>query len=122
MSTTINTGVTTTVTTLARVAKDAEAKGSTIPDLLLHEYLIAMRAEAKAKTAKEALANAMREYMTSEAVTALESVEAKAITYPVKNRGEFDKDGLERDHPAVFARYYTPGDGTHEAFKVTPKA
>lgn len=122
MTTTINTGVTTTVTTLARATKVAEDKGSTIPDILLHEYLIAMRAEAKAKASKDALAAAMKEYMTSEAVDALESVEAKALRYEVSNRGSFDAEGLERDHPAVYARYYTPGDGSHPAFKVTPKA
>lgn len=115
-------GVTTTVTTLANAAQTAQAKGSTIPDILLHEYLIAERAENKAKESKDRLAAAMKEYMKAEKVTELESAEARAITYPVKNRADFDREGLERDHPAIYAQYYTAGVGTHPAFKVTPKA
>ena len=122
MTTTTTAGVTTTVTTLANAAQTAQAKGSTIPDILIHEYLIAERAMDRAEEAKKRLTAAMKEYMKAEKVTELESAEGKAITYPVKNRADFDREGLERDHPAIYAQYYTPGVGTHPAFKVTPKA
>jgi hypothetical protein len=122
MTSTQTAGVTTTQTTLARVAEAAVLKGSTIPDLLLHEYVLSMRAEARAKKSKDALAAAIKEYMTSEAVNEVESDEAKAIRFDVANQGKFDTAGLERDHPAVFQRYYTPSDGVHSAFKVTPRA
>lgn len=122
MTTKTNTGVTTTVTTLARATKAAEDKGTTIPDILLHEVLIAMRAEAKAKASKDALINAMKSYMDSEGVDELETDEAKALRYEVANQGKFDREGLERDHPGIYSRYFTPGVGTHGAFKVTPRA
>jgi hypothetical protein len=121
MSTTTR-GVTTTVTTLAKATLTAEAKGSTIPDILLHEYLIAKRAANKAQETIDHLEAVMKQYMDGESTNELESAEAKAIRYPVKNRADFDKEGLERDHPAIYATYYTPGVGTHPAFKVTPRA
>lgn len=114
--------VTTTVTTLAEATKTAHDKGVTIPDILLHEYVLAMRAEQRAKAAKARLAKAMKQYMQGEKTDTLESAEARAKLYPVSNSGGFDAEALERDHPAIYATYYHPGVGTHMAFKVTPKA
>lgn len=122
MSATTTAGVTTTVTTLAKATQAAQDKGTTIPDILLHEYLIAKRAADKAKRSMDALTAAMKEYLTAEDIDAIESDEAKALRYEVANQGKFDREGLERDHPGVYARYYSPGVGTHEALRVTPKA
>jgi len=122
MTTKTITPATTTVTTLARAAQTADSKGSTIPDILLHEYLIAERAEAKAKASKARLAEAMKEYMAAENTNELESDEAKALLYEVSNQGKLDREALERDHPGIYAKYFTPGVGTHSAFRVTPRA
>lgn len=122
MTTKTTAGVTTTETTLRRVAEAAEAKGSTIPDLLLHEFLIAERAMDRAEEAKKRLTAAMKEYMTSEKVTELESAEARAVWFDVSNQSSFDTEGLKLAHPRLWKRFFKPGVGKHKAFKVTPKA
>lgn len=114
--------VTTTVTTLAEATKAATDKGVTIPDILLHEYILAERAVQRAEATKARLAKAIKQYMQGEGVTEIESAEARAVTFPVKNQATFDREGLERDHPAIYGQYYHPGVGTHPAFRVTPRA
>ena len=115
-------GVTTTQTTIANAAKRANDTGLTIPDILVHSFLTARRAVERAKAAEKKMSDAIKEYMAGENVRKMETSEAKVVIYDVAYPGTFDREGLARDYPHIYAQYFTPSVGTHEAFKVTPKA